>query len=213
MLFCSSEEGIPTPSYSWEKLDALPKLPHNAMQGITNNLAVGVPFCPTFAGKSHTHSVAQTQQQSHHLSHLSCARPKLLPTWRPLPQPKPDPTPTDPAEGWWWMDGSDSNHVNIVNECQEWEDTWCFFLNDFPHSLMLNTKSDTFPRQIQTRSASVFKPSGGLTHIQLPLEWQERVYWSLVFSIRERCGLSFLSQLCSLHSQKHLHLCLYTTGQ
>uniref|UniRef100_H3CFX4 Immunoglobulin superfamily member 11 n=1 Tax=Tetraodon nigroviridis TaxID=99883 RepID=H3CFX4_TETNG len=32
MLFCSSEEGIPTPSYSWEKLDALPRLPHNAMQ-------------------------------------------------------------------------------------------------------------------------------------------------------------------------------------
>ncbi|KAL6116433.1 igsf11 [Pungitius sinensis] len=32
MLMCSSEEGIPTPSYSWEKLDALPRLPHNAMQ-------------------------------------------------------------------------------------------------------------------------------------------------------------------------------------
>uniref|UniRef100_A0A3Q4HGS1 Immunoglobulin superfamily member 11 n=1 Tax=Neolamprologus brichardi TaxID=32507 RepID=A0A3Q4HGS1_NEOBR len=32
MLICKSEEGIPTPSYSWEKLDALPKLPHNAMQ-------------------------------------------------------------------------------------------------------------------------------------------------------------------------------------
>lgn len=32
MLICSSEEGIPTPSYSWEKLDALPKLPHNSMQ-------------------------------------------------------------------------------------------------------------------------------------------------------------------------------------
>ncbi|XP_034080661.1 immunoglobulin superfamily member 11 isoform X1 [Gymnodraco acuticeps] len=32
MLMCSSEEGIPTPSYSWEKLDTLPKLPHNAMQ-------------------------------------------------------------------------------------------------------------------------------------------------------------------------------------
>ncbi|RVE64350.1 hypothetical protein OJAV_G00125030 [Oryzias javanicus] len=32
MLFCSSEEGIPTPTYSWEKLDALPRLPHNAMQ-------------------------------------------------------------------------------------------------------------------------------------------------------------------------------------
>uniref|UniRef100_A0A3B3ZJZ9 Ig-like domain-containing protein n=1 Tax=Periophthalmus magnuspinnatus TaxID=409849 RepID=A0A3B3ZJZ9_9GOBI len=31
-LFCSSEEAIPTPSYSWEKVDALPKLPHNAMQ-------------------------------------------------------------------------------------------------------------------------------------------------------------------------------------
>ncbi|XP_030007510.1 immunoglobulin superfamily member 11 isoform X2 [Sphaeramia orbicularis] len=49
MLICSSEEGIPTPSYSWEKLDALPKLPHNAMQGIKHKLAVGVPFCPTFA--------------------------------------------------------------------------------------------------------------------------------------------------------------------
>lgn len=54
MLFCSSEEGIPTPSYSWEKLDALPRLPHNAMQGITNKLAIGVPFCPNFAGKCHT---------------------------------------------------------------------------------------------------------------------------------------------------------------
>ncbi|XP_078480832.1 immunoglobulin superfamily member 11 isoform X4 [Lampetra planeri] len=32
MLICSSDEGIPTPSYSWEKLDALPKLPPNAMQ-------------------------------------------------------------------------------------------------------------------------------------------------------------------------------------
>ncbi|CAI5694406.1 immunoglobulin superfamily member 11 [Oreochromis niloticus] len=32
ILICKSEEGIPTPSYSWEKLDALPKLPHNAMQ-------------------------------------------------------------------------------------------------------------------------------------------------------------------------------------
>ncbi|XP_068173612.1 immunoglobulin superfamily member 11 isoform X2 [Antennarius striatus] len=32
MLFCSSEEGIPPPSYSWEKLDALPRLPHNAVQ-------------------------------------------------------------------------------------------------------------------------------------------------------------------------------------
>ncbi|XP_047450755.1 immunoglobulin superfamily member 11 isoform X2 [Mugil cephalus] len=51
MLICNSEEGIPTPSYSWEKRDALPKLPHNAMQGITNKLAVGVPFCPTFADK------------------------------------------------------------------------------------------------------------------------------------------------------------------
>ncbi|XP_077468075.1 immunoglobulin superfamily member 11 isoform X1 [Stigmatopora argus] len=49
MMFCSSDEGIPTPSYSWEKLDALPKLPHNAMQGIRNNLAIGIPFCPTFA--------------------------------------------------------------------------------------------------------------------------------------------------------------------
>ncbi|KAF0030760.1 hypothetical protein F2P81_017491 [Scophthalmus maximus] len=49
MLFCSSEEGIPTPSYSWEKLDALPKLPHNAMQAqpqsvglIAGTIATGV---------------------------------------------------------------------------------------------------------------------------------------------------------------------------
>ncbi|XP_056612546.1 immunoglobulin superfamily member 11 isoform X2 [Triplophysa dalaica] len=32
MLLCSSEEGIPTPTYSWEKLETVPKLPHNAMQ-------------------------------------------------------------------------------------------------------------------------------------------------------------------------------------
>lgn len=80
MLMCSSEEGIPTPSYSWEKLDALPKLPHNAMQGIANKLAVGVPFCPTFAGKSHRRSF-------HHHRHLSCAEPKLPPTQGPLPPP------------------------------------------------------------------------------------------------------------------------------
>ncbi|CAB1347684.1 unnamed protein product [Coregonus sp. 'balchen'] len=48
MLMCSSEEGIPTPTYAWEKLESLPKLPHTAMQGI-KPLAVGVPFCPTFA--------------------------------------------------------------------------------------------------------------------------------------------------------------------
>ncbi|XP_054867940.1 immunoglobulin superfamily member 11 isoform X2 [Amphiprion ocellaris] len=49
MLICSSEEGIPTPSYSWEKLDALPKLPHNAMQAqpqsvglIAGTIATGV---------------------------------------------------------------------------------------------------------------------------------------------------------------------------
>lgn len=32
MLLCGSEEGIPTPVYSWEKLESVPKLPHNAMQ-------------------------------------------------------------------------------------------------------------------------------------------------------------------------------------
>ncbi|XP_038829315.1 immunoglobulin superfamily member 11-like isoform X2 [Salvelinus namaycush] len=32
MLMCSSEEGIPTPSYTWVKLESLPKLPHTAMQ-------------------------------------------------------------------------------------------------------------------------------------------------------------------------------------
>eukprot|EP00063_Salmo_salar_P094640 XP_014069475.1 PREDICTED: immunoglobulin superfamily member 11-like isoform X2 [Salmo salar] len=32
MLMCSSEEGIPTPSYAWVKLESLPKLPHTAMQ-------------------------------------------------------------------------------------------------------------------------------------------------------------------------------------
>uniref|UniRef100_A0A8B9KL68 Immunoglobulin superfamily member 11 n=1 Tax=Astyanax mexicanus TaxID=7994 RepID=A0A8B9KL68_ASTMX len=33
MLLCGSEEGIPTPTYSWEKLESIPKLPHTAMQG------------------------------------------------------------------------------------------------------------------------------------------------------------------------------------
>uniref|UniRef100_A0A8B9KKJ9 Immunoglobulin superfamily member 11 n=1 Tax=Astyanax mexicanus TaxID=7994 RepID=A0A8B9KKJ9_ASTMX len=40
MLLCGSEEGIPTPTYSWEKLESIPKLPHTAMQG-TKPLAVG----------------------------------------------------------------------------------------------------------------------------------------------------------------------------
>lgn len=32
MLLCSSDEGIPTPTYSWEKLEPVPLLPLNAMQ-------------------------------------------------------------------------------------------------------------------------------------------------------------------------------------
>ncbi|XP_031429509.1 immunoglobulin superfamily member 11 [Clupea harengus] len=32
MLMCGSDEGIPTPTYSWEKLEAVPRLPHTAMQ-------------------------------------------------------------------------------------------------------------------------------------------------------------------------------------
>ncbi|KAG5837275.1 hypothetical protein ANANG_G00237570 [Anguilla anguilla] len=32
MLMCSSEEGIPTPTYAWEKLESVPKLPYSAMQ-------------------------------------------------------------------------------------------------------------------------------------------------------------------------------------
>lgn len=132
MLICKSEEGIPTPSYSWEKLDALPKLPHNAMQGITNKLAVGVPFCPTFAGKSHTHSVAQTPNHCH----LSCARPELLPPFLTI-------LLRWPCWGWWWMDVV-TRTCEFVNElvcvCQQCVSVseqsdialWCSFL-------MLNT--------------------------------------------------------------------------
>uniref|UniRef100_A0A672SSW1 Immunoglobulin superfamily member 11 n=1 Tax=Sinocyclocheilus grahami TaxID=75366 RepID=A0A672SSW1_SINGR len=50
MLLCGSDEGIPTPTYAWEKLESVLKLPHNAMQG-TKPLPVGIPFCPTFSGK------------------------------------------------------------------------------------------------------------------------------------------------------------------
>ncbi|XP_048121403.1 immunoglobulin superfamily member 11 [Alosa alosa] len=32
MLMCGSDEGIPTPTYSWEKLESVPRLPHTAMQ-------------------------------------------------------------------------------------------------------------------------------------------------------------------------------------
>ncbi|KAG9342060.1 hypothetical protein JZ751_017056, partial [Albula glossodonta] len=32
MLMCASEEGIPTPTYAWEKLESVPKLPSSAMQ-------------------------------------------------------------------------------------------------------------------------------------------------------------------------------------
>lgn len=85
MLLCSSEEGIPTPSYSWEKLDALPRLPPNAMQGITNKLAVGVPFCPTFAGKCHTRSGAKSPVPSSicHVPGPSYNLPKIFPFYWP----------------------------------------------------------------------------------------------------------------------------------
>ena len=127
------------------------------------------------------------------------------------PPPKPDPTPTDPAEGWWWMDGwmdgSDSNHVNlwmsVRSEIFKWFSSFSYAEYQTWHI------SPPIPN---TRLLRV-QPSSDLTHIQLPLEWQEWVYWSLVFSTGERCGLSFLSQLCWLHSQKNLHLCLYTTGR
>lgn len=36
MLLCDSDEGIPTPTYSWEKISTLPKLPQNAVQGMIN---------------------------------------------------------------------------------------------------------------------------------------------------------------------------------
>ncbi|KAJ8369181.1 hypothetical protein SKAU_G00092090 [Synaphobranchus kaupii] len=32
MLMCASEEGIPMPTYAWEKLESMPKLPNSAMQ-------------------------------------------------------------------------------------------------------------------------------------------------------------------------------------
>ena len=73
MLMCSSDEGIPTPTYSWEKLESLPKLPHTAMQG-TKPLAVGLPFCPTFAGKSHLLRVT-TPGHAHLPHHAPPTRP------------------------------------------------------------------------------------------------------------------------------------------
>lgn len=100
MLFCSSEEGIPTPSYSWEKLDALPRLPHNAMQGITNKLAIGVPFCPNFAGKCHTQGWAQAQQN--------------FPPSLPPVMYQAHPCFTQSHWSWWgwkWMDGSERSRV------------------------------------------------------------------------------------------------------
>ncbi|MGH0184612.1 UNVERIFIED_CONTAM: hypothetical protein FKN15_015586, partial [Acipenser sinensis] len=49
MLACNSDEGIPTPTYAWEKLDSVPKLPATAMQAqpqsvgiIAGTIATGV---------------------------------------------------------------------------------------------------------------------------------------------------------------------------
>lgn len=225
MLICSSEEGIPTPSYSWEKLDALPRLPHNAMQGITNKLAVGVPFCPTFAGKSHKHSLAQTQQQSHHHRHLSCARPELLPTRR-------SPTPLillRGDDGWMeWFKPCESESEHVCQEClfvcgvfmlflllSCWIPTlthfWlipntchCFVLDWCNHYGHASTLAKWWP---DTHPAPLRITGAGVSELRL------------VFSIREQwcSGLSFLFQLCPLHSQiisitSHF-LWLYTTGQ
>ncbi|KTF96705.1 hypothetical protein cypCar_00046283 [Cyprinus carpio] len=40
MLLCGSDEGIPTPTYSWEKLESVPKLPHNAMQAQSQSVGL-----------------------------------------------------------------------------------------------------------------------------------------------------------------------------
>lgn len=180
MLFCSSEEGIPTPSYSWEKLEALPRLPHNAMQGITNKLAVGVPFCPTFAGKSYTHSRAQTQQQPHYLSHMSCTRPELLLTWRP--------TSLHPYPLWscWgvMMDGC-FKPCEFVNECvQPRQFCVCGIFIFFP---LLSCWIPTYPHLFKanamflqwTFAVAVLPPlSIGSTCIQLHSERQKWVWFS-----------------------------------
>ncbi len=160
MLICSSEEGIPTPSYSWEKLDALPRLPHNAMQGITNKLAVGVPFCPTFAGKSHTYSVAQPQQQPHITA--TCHVPGL--NYCP---------PEGPPPHWscWgvimdgWMEWSSNLRMNVCvgNVC-----LWCFYA--LPPSLMLNTNSDTF-FQLILNTCHFLYWTGAITASALAKRW------------------------------------------
>ncbi|RXM96435.1 Immunoglobulin superfamily member 11, partial [Acipenser ruthenus] len=43
MLACNSDEGIPTPTYAWEKLDSVPKLPATAMQGFDLKILILFP--------------------------------------------------------------------------------------------------------------------------------------------------------------------------
>uniref|UniRef100_A0A4W4F2U6 Ig-like domain-containing protein n=1 Tax=Electrophorus electricus TaxID=8005 RepID=A0A4W4F2U6_ELEEL len=56
MLLCGSDEGIPTPTYSWEKLNSVPRLPHTATQDQTQgttllrNISVGTSAQPQSVG-------------------------------------------------------------------------------------------------------------------------------------------------------------------
>lgn len=105
--------------------------------------------------------------------------------------------------------------VNDVCGINPDEFAYVVFFYVLPHSLMLNTNScPLIPNTEPVRSAVavllLIQPSGELARTQLHSE-------RLVFSIRKQCGLSFLFQLCSLHSQiifiTSYTLCLYTTGQ
>lgn len=131
----------PTPGRSWTRCPGCRTTPCKVLQ---TSWPSEFPFAPpSLVNLTH---IAELRLSNN---------PTISATCHVLGPPKgpPPSTPTDPAEGWWWMDGSDSNHVNLwmsvcvcvrtvfVESTQMILRMWWGFFNVLPHSLMLNTNS------------------------------------------------------------------------
>lgn len=91
----------PTPGRSWTRCPGCRTTPCKVLQ---TSWPSEFPFAPpSLVNLTH---IAELRLSNN---------PTISATCHVLGPPKgpPPSTPTDPAEGWWWMDGSDSNHVNL----------------------------------------------------------------------------------------------------
>lgn len=120
----------PTPGRSWTRCPGCRTTPCKVLQ---TSWPSEFPFAPpSLVNLTH---IAELRLSNNPTISATCHVPG--PNYCPPKGPPPS-TPTDPAEGWWWMDGSDSNHVNLwmsvyvrtvfVESTQMNLRMWCFFM-------------------------------------------------------------------------------------